>query len=33
MRFNDKFKVIIIKDYETLLKVLLTLITIIHTQH
>ena len=33
MRFKDKFKVVIIKDYEILLKVLLTLITIIHTQH
>ena len=33
MWFKDKFKVVIIRDYETLLKVLLTLIAIIHTQH
>ncbi len=33
MRFKDKFKVVIIRDYKKLLKVLLTLITIIHTQH
>lgn len=33
MRFKDKFKVVIIRDYIALLKVLLALITIIHTQH